>query len=257
MEGLQLDEAKTQKLETFIKYALPWLVFDVQNNESGPPKENTVAQHYQSHKASNQMFPSVEEIITIGSRAEETNLDSTSDLDRLFIVGPGFAENKTNDTYLSRVASFFLGDTTPKFYWSKTENNGYYTLQDSKGNYIYPSDIHVKLGGGLDVLTQGQPKAALPGPPAQLERSQFHDVLNLAREITKGGALKRHYHFSSVVPSKEEDKVPAMRLQEWPQEILANMQGKLDWCKTLKDDLKGILFSIQIHSRRKQNLPTE
>ena len=224
-KGVQLDEIKIQKLETFVQYLLPRLVFDVHTKKAEPPKQHTVAQHYQSYQASSQIFPSIEEIITIGSRAEETNLDSKSDLDRLYVIGPGLAEDKGNDTYLSWMASFFTSETTPKFYWSKTENSGYYTLQDAKGNFIYPSDIHVKLGGGLNVLTQGQPKAALP-------------------EVVQGNSKR----FRSIPKKDEEDKVPSMRLKEWPQEILENMEGKLDWCENLKDELKGIFFVLSLAS---------
>ena len=80
-----------------------------------------------------------------------------------------------------------------------TEHAGFYQILDEKDDYLYPHLFQIKAG---------------------LVLHPQKDLLYKTREI------------SAAISKDGEDQVLSMRLEKWPPEIIASLDGKLKWLCT-------------------------
>ena len=141
-------------------------------------------------------FPAITKIHTTGSRAEKLWIDK-SDKDIIYEIGPGLIEKKMES------------QKDVGFFWEDAEQNiGYYRVFDSKGGYLYPQDLQMKLAPTFQYLDMDAPK-----------KNQQSSSQNVAK--------KRKMTQAAVNLNNGHDHVIGLKLDEWPDSIKNEFTPKL------------------------------
>ena len=152
-------------------------------------------------------FPAITKIHTTGSRAEKLWIDK-SDKDIIYEIGPGLIyqkkmESQKDDLHHQRYP-LDVG-----FFWEDAEQNiGYYRVFDSKGGYLYPQDLQMKLAPTFQYLDMDAP-------------------INNRQSSSQNVAKKRKMTQAAVNLNNGHDHVIGLKLDKWPDSIKNKFTPKL------------------------------
>ena len=152
-------------------------------------------------------FPAITKIHTTGSRAEKLWIPS-SDKDTVYEIGPGLVSQKPPPgSQLDNV-----------FFWEEAENIGYYRVSDSKGGYIYPQDLQMKLAPTFQYLNK-------------LSNRSNQDHLQTVSPLpqAKGGYDANEEKTNAAVKlDDDDDHVIGLKLDKWPDSVQEHFKLKLE-----------------------------
>ena len=158
-------------------------------------------------------FPVITKIHTTGSRAEKLWIPYHSDVDIIYEIGPGLVYPKT-------LPESQIDDG---FFWEEAEHIGYYRVSDSKGGYIYPQDLQMKLAPTFQYLNSNQ---NLPRYNNQIKGR--YKIQDTRQEKTEAAVNLNDSH----------DHVIGLKLDKWPHSIKQQFTSKL---KSVPLDVQQIL----------------
>ena len=106
---------------------------------------------------SSTLFPMITRVVKTGSRAEQLFLGKESDVDYIYEIGPVKVKSE-------------IDRASPKYFqfkYVKTENSGFYSVDDQYGDSLYSTVLQTKLapmvrGALKEIALLNETKAALP-----------------------------------------------------------------------------------------------
>ena len=153
---------------------------------------------------SNKLFPTVVQAIKTRSRADRVYLES-SDVDYIYEVGP--LDVKCSNMYKkwNMKKLMILKKKDDNLFFENTENQGFYTICDNKGQKLNPLTINLKI------------------------KPLLSEVKKLAAQKKLSAAYPSSNPLSTQSPGKidgKEDVVIALKCQDWPQDIWEKFENR-------------------------------
>ena len=163
-------------------------------------------------------FPAITKIHTAGSRAEKLWIPS-SDKDTVYEIGPGLVSQKLPPG--SQIDN--------EFFWEEAGHSGYYRVSDSKGGYIYPQDLQMKLAPTFQYLNKlsnrsNQDHLQMESPFFESSMPIYYNRYPQA----KGGYDANEEKTNAAVKlDDDDDHVIGLKLDKWPDSVQQQFESKL------------------------------
>ena len=191
-------------------------------------------------------FPAITKIHTTGSRAEKLWIPKYSDEDTIYEIGPGLVYPKqqllTSPTPMLQRPQ---GDLTAtfnenRFFMEEAEHIGHYRITDSKGGYLYPQDLQMKLAPTFQYLELNKPKTIN-------HRHGFHRGNRKNNSDSEWRYDDGHERTDAAVKLNDDhDHVIGLKVDQWPPSIKYQLTVKLKHGDAVKSrKILGIMHRLR------------
>ena len=135
-----------------------------------------------------------------------------SDNDYIYEIGPAVVRNK-----LDRKAEPTIDNT---FYYTKTEHDGFYLIEDQNGKFIYPVFLQ-RAHYPILKINEPEIRPATNGI-MHIMGNLYEEKARLRERNTENLGVNAKGAPNPSISTRTRDKVIGLRLEKWPMEIKQN-----------------------------------